>query len=120
MIKLLIIEDEASLRETWNLMLSHYGFLAHTAANGSDGVKIIQEHPIEIIVTDLQMPIEDGYFVLEYLKSNNLNIKTRVCTGHTSADLQKYNIDKIILKPFDMLSEVKEIISIFNEDGAST
>ena len=117
MINLLIIEDETSLRETWDLMLSYHGFSAHAAANGLDGIKIIENHPIELIITDLQMPVKDGYFVLNHLKSNNLNIRTWVCTGHISADLEKYNVDKIILKPFDMLKEIQEIISVLNLDS---
>ena len=114
--KLLIVEDESSLRETWELMLSLHGVIAHTACNGSEAVKILQNHPVELVVTDLQMPIKDGYFVLDYLKSSDLDIKTWVCTGHTSTHINDYNVDKIILKPFDMLSEVKEIQSIINEE----
>jgi CheY-like chemotaxis protein len=120
--KILIVEDEASIRETWDIMLSHFDFSAHTAANGLEAVRIIEQYPVHIIITDLQMPVKDGFFILDYIKSNNLDIITWVCTGQLSPNivLDNYNIDKIILKPFSMLDEVQELISIINEDNANT
>ena len=119
--KILIVEDEAGIRETWNLMLSHFDFSAHTAANGLEAVRIIEQYPIDVIITDLQMPVKDGFFVLEYIKSNNLDIITWVCSGQLSPNtvLDDYNIDKIILKHFSMLDKVHELISIISENNAN-
>ncbi|MBL4710044.1 MAG: response regulator [Flavobacteriales bacterium] len=119
--KILIVEDEVNLRETWELMLLHFGFSVHIAANGLEAVKIIDQHPIDIIISDIQMPVKDGYFILEHIKSNNLDILTWICSGQLSptSTLAEYNIDKILIKPFNMLSAVQELISIITSDDAN-
>ena len=65
----LIVEDDKDLRETWQIFFSNFGFSIHTAAHGLDALEIIDQYPLEIVITDLQMPVKDGYFVLEHLKS---------------------------------------------------
>jgi len=119
--KILIVEDEAELRETWELMLENFDLSPHTASNGLEAVRIMEEYPVDIIITDLQMPVKDGFFVLDYIKSNNLDIITWVCTGQISpnAVLANYNVDKILLKPFSMLNKVQELISIINKNNAN-
>lgn len=118
-INVLIVEDDINIRETWKMMFSCYGFSIHTAENGLDAVNILQDHPIELIVTDLKMPIKDGYFVLEQIKSSNLKIITWVCSGQILSQkdvMRNYDIHKLLEKPFQMANSVKEIISIVHKN----
>lgn len=120
-IRVLIVEDDTALRETWEMFFENFGFYIHTAANGLEAIEIIRDHAPEIIVTDLQMPVKDGYFVLEYIKSKNIDAKVWVCSGHllTKENISsKYKIDEILTKPFDMLVIVKEIISIISKNNS--
>ena len=114
---ILLVEDLPSLRDTWELIFSNFGVTIHTASNGDEAVEILKEHPIDIIVTDLQMPVKDGYYVLDYIKSNNLDIITWVCSGQLmpSRPLDEFRVDKILLKPFNMIQEVQEIIKLANK-----
>ena len=111
---ILIVEDLSSLRDTWKLIFFNFGVDIHTAANGEEAIEILKEHQIDIIVTDLQMPIKDGYYVLEYLKSNKIEAITWVCSGQLmpSRPLDEFQVDKILLKPFNMIQEVQEIIAL--------
>lgn len=114
----LIVEDDALLRETWIMFFETYGVSIHTATNGLEAVEIIDQHPIELIVTDLTMPVKDGYFVLEHIKSKKINVKTWVYSGHLLSNekmLENYNVDKILTKPFDMKDSVNEIMSLVSE-----
>jgi CheY-like chemotaxis protein len=114
--KVLIVEDDVNLRETWDLMFDTFGVSVDLAENGLEATQIMRSNDFFLIVTDLQMPVEDGYFVLEYIKSNKLDLITWVCTGHLFEEsLKDYKIDRVINKPFSMLNEVKEIIRLSNE-----
>jgi CheY-like chemotaxis protein len=114
--KVLIVEDDVNLRETWDLMFDTFGVPVDLAENGLAATQIMRSNDFFLIVTDLQMPVEDGYFVLEYIKSNKLDLITWVCTGHLFEEsLKDYKIDRVINKPFSMLNEVKEIIRLSNE-----
>ena len=114
---ILIAEDEESLRDTWSLMLAHFDCTVHLASNGQEAIDIINQNEIEVVVTDLQMPIKDGYFVLDHLHSCDKKITTWVCTGELSpsTDLEQFKIDKIVHKPFDMLQTVQELIALVKD-----
>ena len=114
--KILIVEDESRLRETWNEIFQIFGVSPYLAKNGLEAKNIIENHPIEIVVTDIQMPIADGYFVLNFIKSNNLKIKTIVCTGQLDDKaFFEFDIEKIILKPFNMITEVEYVLSLLDK-----
>lgn len=119
---ILIVEDDYVLRESWEMFFNNFGVDIHTAANGMEAKEIINQYPIKIIVTDLQMPVKDGYYVLEYVKSQNIDAKVWVCSGHLldHTELEKkYNVDRVLSKPFNMLNTVKELISIMSENNAN-
>jgi len=63
---ILIIDDEASLRQTLARILQRAGFEVTTAANGKDGLSLIIEHPFDLLYLDIRMPDVSG---LELLKT---------------------------------------------------
>ena len=67
---ILIIDDEASLRQTLARILQRAGFEVTTAANGKDGLALVHEHPFDLLYLDIRMPDISG---LELL--NNIHIE---------------------------------------------
>ncbi len=67
MTKVLVIEDEPSLRDNVLDMLAAEGFDAIGAENGLLGVRLAREHLPDLIVCDIMMPTLDGYGVLDEL-----------------------------------------------------
>lgn len=63
---ILIIDDEASLRQTLARILQRAGFEVTTAANGKDGLALIHEHSFDLLYLDIRMPDVSG---LELLKT---------------------------------------------------
>jgi CheY-like chemotaxis protein len=108
-ITILVVDDEPILLEVWKEFLVSFDCDPLHALNGSEAVDVIKQQSVDAIITDLKMPKENGFYLLEYLKNNNINIVTFVCSGARTKDLEKYEINKIIDKPFDMVSAVKEV-----------
>lgn len=108
---ILIVEDEPALRETWEELLKTFDLTPILSSNGLEAIIALNENTVDTIITDLQMPIQDGYFLLDYLKKNEINIPTYVCSGQIlmSKDLSQYQLIKIIQKPFDMIAFIKEL-----------
>lgn len=71
MSSVLIIEDDASYRNSIKLILEMEGFDVHTAENGSIGINKITANRPDLIICDIIMPHFDGHSVLEYIKNNN-------------------------------------------------
>ena len=63
---ILIIDDEASLRQTLARILQRAGFEVTTAANGKEGLSLVSEHPFDLLYLDIRMPDMSG---LELLKT---------------------------------------------------
>ena len=62
---ILIIDDEASLRQTLARILQRTGYEVTTAADGQEGLALISEHPFDLVYSDIRMPDMNG---LELLK----------------------------------------------------
>jgi CheY-like chemotaxis protein len=67
---LLVIEDNAEVRDNLEEILELYGYSVGTAANGLEGVKKAIDNPPDMILCDVMMPELDGYGVLNLLMGN--------------------------------------------------
>lgn len=68
--KILIVEDEAPLRNAVSDILSFEGFTVFQAKNGQEGLDIaLKEHP-DLTLLDLMMPVMDGLTMLEKLRQD--------------------------------------------------
>lgn len=68
MAKILVIEDEADVRDSIVDILNAEDFIVDSAANGQDGLTLIAEFRPDLVLCDIMMPILDGYGVLEHLR----------------------------------------------------
>lgn len=67
---LLLIEDEADMRESLATALRFEGFAVHTATDGESGIEQARSHRPDLIVCDIQMPQQDGYDVLAAVRAD--------------------------------------------------
>jgi len=63
--QILIIDDEASLRQTMARILQRAGFDVTTAADAKEGLALVSEHPFDLVYSDIRMPDMNG---LEFLR----------------------------------------------------
>lgn len=68
--KILIIEDERYLLENIKTVLSKNNFEVYTAENGLEGYQLAEKIIPDLILCDIMMPVNDGYWVLEKVRSN--------------------------------------------------
>lgn len=68
--RVLLIDDEAYLREIYSLELSREGFDVLLATNGAEGIEAIRREQPDVILLDLQMPVKNGFDVLETLSQD--------------------------------------------------
>jgi len=112
---ILVIDDNAGIRENTAEILELAGYKTLTAANGKEGVDIaIREKP-SVIVCDIMMPELDGYGVLHLLRKNpsTVQIPFIFLTAKTErSDLRKgmeMGADDYITKPFDEIELLNAI-----------
>ena len=64
----LVVDDDESMRTLLRRMLERTGFTVVTAINGQDGMERFSEQPVDIVVTDMMMPVLDGIELIRALR----------------------------------------------------
>ena len=64
--RLLIIDDEANMRHMLATVLKKADYQVETAADGSEGLEMIQQSPYDFILCDIKMPKMDGMEFYRY------------------------------------------------------
>ena len=78
MSKILVVDDDAGIREVLHYLLTEEGFYVQTACNGGEALAILQHESGWLILLDLMMPGLDGRAVLTYL-----HVHPTLLTGNT-------------------------------------
>jgi len=116
---ILLIDDEKDLRQAISDFLSVQGYKVVEASNGNEGLQLYKQNymDIRLIITDIQMPVMNGYEFLNSLleldsKLKINNPKIIVVSGHSPysiEELKAVGVSSFIEKPFGMQSILKEI-----------
>lgn len=84
--RILIVEDDTSLRDALNDTLELAGFACETAENGNDALIKINAQKPDLIVSDIQMPEMDGLALLRNLKKRIPDVPVLMMTAHGSVN----------------------------------
>lgn len=81
---ILIVDDEDDSLEVARFILDFYGAHVLSASNGKDALEVIQTHLPRFIISDLSMPVMDGWEFIYHLKANpqTANIPVFALTAH--------------------------------------
>ncbi|MEN6476305.1 MAG: sigma-54 dependent transcriptional regulator, partial [Syntrophaceae bacterium] len=80
--KILVIDDDSSIRETLELYLTEEGYRVGTAATGTDGLNAYNQDPPDVVILDIRLPDIDGFGILEELREEDENVKVIMITAH--------------------------------------
>ena len=86
MSKILVIDDDRSIRETLELYLTEEGYEVVTAATGTEGLNRFVETSPDVVILDIRLPDVDGFTVLEDLREDEENVKVIMITAHHDMD----------------------------------
>jgi len=110
-IRLLIVDDEQSIRKLCVTVGEALGFACTEADSGEAALALLEEHPAHMILTDLVMPRMSGLEFLEQVKKMLPRTEVAVMTGHgsveTAVQAMKLGAYDYISKPFSPLEELR-------------
>jgi two-component system response regulator AtoC len=110
-IRLLIVDDEQSIRRLCVTVGEALGFVCLEAASGESALAVLEEQPAHMILTDLVMPQMSGLEFLEKVKKMLPRTEVAVMTGHgsveTAVQAMKLGAYDYISKPFSPLEELR-------------
>jgi len=112
-IRILIVEDEALLRESLLDLLTGSGYSVRAEKDGRAGLNAWREEMFDIVLLDLVMPGVDGMAVLEEIRAENTGIPVIIMTAHgtveTAVTAMKLGSSEFLTKPFRTEDLVKRL-----------
>ena len=112
-ITVLVVDDEAMIRNLLEKILAQEGYHILLAQDGQAALDIVNTQKVDIVVTDMKMPVMNGLDLLKNLKKVRSDIGVVVMTGnsdtYTVKDALLSGADEYITKPFRSF-EIKMIV----------
>ena len=102
---ILIIEDHTSVRTLLARVLEDAGYQVYEAANGREGLERFHAQPVDLVITDLEMPEMTGLEVILELTRAFLDVKVIAMSGHSAHELSMAKLlgaRQTFVKPIDL------------------
>jgi two-component system cell cycle sensor histidine kinase/response regulator CckA len=115
---ILVVDDEANIRDVTEATLTRFGYRVVTAGDGTDALAAyaMKRDEIKLVLTDMAMPYMDGASLIRALKKITPDIKVIAMSGMISdgqsAELANLNVDTVIAKPFTAETLLKTLARV--------
>jgi two-component system NtrC family response regulator len=117
---ILIVDDEKNYPRILGAVLEEENFEIFTANSGPEAIEILANSDVDLVLTDMKMPVMDGIQLLEKIKTKDPELPVIMMTAHGTVDKAVEAMQKgaysYILKPFDndrLIIYVNKAISMY-------
>lgn len=120
MFNVLIVDDEKFERDGIKYLLSKYNFNVSLAEaqNGKEALDYLLHHEVDVLITDIRMPIMDGMSLVKSLRKHNESLKIVISSAYGEFEYAKkaieLGVEHYILKPVDIEEFIDVIRKVFS------
>ena len=114
---ILVVEDDAEIREGVAIYLKNQGYTVHKAANGKEGLEVLEQQNISLAIVDVMMPVMDGLSVLKKMRRRNDSTPVILLTAKDSIEDRVHGLDAgandYLVKPFafeELLARIRVLL----------
>lgn len=115
--RVLVVEDEAGIREQLAARLREEGFVVDTASDGEEGLYYGREYPVDIAIVDIGLPKLDGIDLIQQLRAEKQTYPILILTArsrwHEKVEGLEAGADDYLVKPFhveELLARVRALL----------
>jgi CheY-like chemotaxis protein len=119
--RILVIDDEAPIRDLVREMLELEGYVVKTAPNGKAGLQLFRKEPTDLIITDIFMPEMEGLETIRELHRDFPDVKIIAISGGGESGMlsflsyaQRFGALRTLKKPFtrhELLKTINELLA---------
>lgn len=106
MARILVIDDEKSIRNSLKEILEFEGYEVELSENGEEGFKMIKNDDFDLVICDIKMPKMDGMELLTKVQNSEIPVKFIMISGHGNVDTA---IEAVRLGAFDYLPKPPDL-----------
>ena len=115
MATILVIDDEMSIRLLYDDVLTEEGHTVLTAESGSEGLQMLHEEPVDLVVLDIKLKSESGLDVLQRIVRQYPGLPVVLCSAYISFqdDYTSWLAERYVVKssdPAELLQEVNKVL----------
>ena len=119
--KILIVDDEVQILKALSRMFLETDYEIYTAENGAEALKLIETTEIDMVISDMRMPILDGYKLLSILKEKHPKIIRIILSGYAEEKPMfralLHNVAKLyVFKPWNNNELLENVNKLFADD----
>ena len=119
--RLLVIEDDATLRESLASKLSEGGFAVEQAADGKEGLYFASEYPIDLAIIDLGLPEMSGLEIIKQVRADGHTYPILILTARDrwedKVDGLSAGADDYVVKPFHFEEVSARVNALLRRSG---
>jgi YesN/AraC family two-component response regulator len=113
---LLIVDDEAEIRDMLSRHFRYLGFQVDTARDGIEAMEKLARERTEVIISDIVMPRMDGVELLRAVRKQYPMVHTIMITGYVTLEnalaCMRHGADNCVFKPLEDLTELEEAVGL--------
>lgn len=115
--KILVVDDESSIRDALSKVLQAEDYDVITADNGQEAIEKIQSEKVDLLLLDLGLPVKDGWDIVIWLAEVNSLLPVIIITGRWNQRemAEKMGADALMDKPLDVPRLLQTIRELINE-----
>lgn len=87
---ILVIDDEAPILKLLNTILTREGFRVLTAGDGNEAIRIVDDEPVDLVITDIVMPEKEGLETIYELRKIDRNLPVIAMSGGGKNPAERY------------------------------
>ena len=119
MFKILIVEDDKELSLLFQKVLEKSGYQVKSASDGAQALEVLDREYIDLIISDIMMPVMDGYELVSELRSAGYQIPVLMITAKSSFDDMRQGFlsgsDDYMVKPVNVNENAVEFFFVLFE-----
>lgn len=126
MARILVIDDDAAIRGSVRRVLERAGYTVREASDGEAGIRQLRTDPVDLVLTDIYMPGEDGFATMRRVRREWPKIKIITMSGGNRAGPADLNAGaaamgaaRTLSKPFNNEDLIDAVRSVLGEAGTT-
>lgn len=123
MFQILVVEDDAEMRELFATVLKENGYRTLEAADGEEALAVMDREFVDLIISDIMMPHMDGYELTRQIRQSRLDIPILMITAKDGAFYKREGFqsgtDDYMVKPVDVNEMVWRVKALLRRSRAA-
>lgn len=117
--RVLVVDDDEGVRATLEILFADAGIEVLTARDVTQGLDMFAAHRVDLVITDMQMPVAGGGEMISAIHRRSPGIPVIAMSGNST--ISETGADRMIKKPFDF-DELSTLVQalLLGADGAGT